>query len=145
MTRDAPDSRQPAGGADEHEDIESRLSDYYEGQLSDEDAAAVEAHLEACAACREAYRELEETVEALLGLHRMAKPQRFKDEVQQTIRRRSAGRFFGRRALGDRIPFELLAILALLVGLLVYGMLRASETGSLTPPSRGADVEQLTD
>jgi anti-sigma factor RsiW len=145
MTRDARDSRpridRAPGTGDEHELTESRLSDYYEGQLSDEEAAEVKVHLEACAACREAYRELEETVETLARLHRMAKPQRFKDDVQQMIHRRSAGRFFGRRALGDRVPFELLAILALILGLAVYGMLRTSETGSLTPPSRGGDVE----
>ena len=48
------------------------------------------------------------------GLHRMAAPQDFGSRVEETIHRRSAGRFFGRRFLGGRLPVEPLAIAALL-------------------------------
>ncbi len=141
MTRDEAESGERREPADEHEATVARLSDYYEGLLCEAEAAEVAAHLEACAACRAAYQELEEAVGALAGLHRMAAPQRFERSVEETIHRRSAGRFFGRRALGDRVPLEFLAILAIALGLAVYGMLRTSETGSLAP-SRGGEVEQ---
>jgi hypothetical protein len=61
----------------------------------------------------------------------MPAPQHFGDGVAETIRRRSQGRFFGRKAFGDRIPFEWLAIAALILGLLVYLVIRSSDTGSL--------------
>lgn len=67
----------------------------------------------------------------LSGLHRMPAPTSFGKEVTETIRRRSAGRFFGRKAFGDRVPFELLAIVALTIALLAWLLVRASDTGSL--------------
>lgn len=126
-----------AAGGGEHDEALARLSDYYEGLLGRDEAAEVRAHLQECAACQAAYRELEQTVGALSSLGRRAAPAHFEEGVQSTLHRRSAGRFFGRRAFGDRIPLEILAVLALLLGLAVYGLLRASETGSLAPPEDG--------
>jgi hypothetical protein len=77
-------------------------------------------------------------VGALSGLHRMAAPDRFEAQVEETIRRRSGGRFFGRKAFGDRVPFEVLAVLALVAGLLVYYMVYSSNTGSLKYEPRPA-------
>lgn len=62
---------------------------------------------------------------------RMPAPQKFEDLVTDTIRRRSGGRFFGPRRLGDRVPFVLLAVIALVLGLIVFFGIRASDTGSL--------------
>ncbi len=126
-------AKQPPCGHD------AALADYYEGLLPEAEAKDLEAHLEACEACQAAYRELENTARALSELSRRPAPEAFPKGVAETIRRRSGGRFFGRRALGDRIPVELLAIAALLVALAVYGWLRASETGSLAPPGENGD------
>lgn len=147
--RDTPEPAEPGGDnpesglreedrpADQHGAALTRLSDYHDGLLPEVEAREVDAHLERCADCRAASQELEQTVGALAGLHRMAAPQQFDKAVEETIHRRSAGRFFGRRAFGDRIPLELLAIVALALALAIYGMLRASETGSLAPRSGG--------
>lgn len=62
---------------------------------------------------------------------RMPAPQRFEDLVTDTIRRRSGGRFFGPKKLGDRVPFVFLALVALVLGLIVFFAIRASDTGSL--------------
>jgi hypothetical protein len=62
---------------------------------------------------------------------RMPAPQRFEDLVTDTIRRRSGGRFFGPKKFGDRVPFVFLAIVALVLGLIVFFGIRASDTGSL--------------
>lgn len=67
----------------------------------------------------------------LSGLHRRPAPPDFGKDVTETIRRRSAGRFFGRKAFGDRVPFELLAIVAFTIALLAWLLLRSSDTGSL--------------
>jgi hypothetical protein len=73
----------------------------------------------------------------LSGLHRRPAPPDFGKDVTETIRRRSAGRFFGRKAFGDRVPFELLAIVALTIALVAWMLVRSSDTGSLryqSPP-----------
>jgi hypothetical protein len=72
----------------------------------------------------------EEYEQAMAKLHKMSAPQSFADDVEESIRRRSAGRFFGRKAFGDRVPFEVLAIVALIVGLAVFLLIRSSQTGS---------------
>ncbi len=73
----------------------------------------------------------ENPLEELSGLHKMSAPDCFEANVTETIRRRSGGRFFGPKRLGDRVPFVLLAVVALLLGLLAFAVLRASDTGSL--------------
>lgn len=55
----------------------------------------------------------------------------FSTDIESTIRRRSDGRFFGRKAFGERIPYELIAILILALGIGMYFVLRSSPTGSL--------------
>src|SRR5688572_18096204 len=92
-----------------HEELEAQLSDYVDGSLGAEQRQALELHLAECADCKAALAELRQTMNALSGLNRVAAPQDFDRAVAETIRRRSRGRFFGRRALGDRVPFELLA------------------------------------
>lgn len=130
-------SQQPQNDA--HDEIEAKLSDYVEGNLSAAEAASVEEHLRGCAPCREALEAVKETVNALSGLHKIPAPPHFDRDVAETIRRRSGGRFFGRRAFGDRVPLEVLAILALALGLALYFFLRRSDTGSLRPFDRGSE------
>jgi anti-sigma factor RsiW len=119
-----------------HDEFEARLSELADGTLAAEDKRALEEHLETCSSCRDDLAELRRTMDALSGLNRIAAPENFDHEVTETIRRRSRGRFFGRRTLGDRVPFELLALLALALGLALYFFLRESDTGSLRPFDR---------
>jgi anti-sigma factor RsiW len=119
---------------DDCESIAARLSDYVDETLTPADRDAVDRHLTGCARCREELDDAQEAVRALSGLHKMSAPQDFDRGVEQTIHRRSAGRFFGRRAFGDRVPFELLAVLAFGVALAVYALVRASATGSVDSP-----------
>lgn len=130
---------------DGHEEIEGKLSDYVEGSLSADDTAAVEEHLRGCPSCTEALAGVKETVNALSGLHKIPAPPHFERDVAETIRRRSGGRFFGRRAFGDRVPLELLAIVALVLGLALYFFLRQSDTGSLRPFDRGSSRPASSD
>lgn len=73
----------------------------------------------------------EEYRQTVSQLVRVSAPTSFKHDVEETIRQRSGGRFFGRKAFGDRIPYEILAIAVLLIGLAAYLVLRSSTTGSL--------------
>ncbi len=110
--------------ADAHASFEDDFSDYYEGSLAAARRAELEGHLASCARCREEYDRFRETVAQVALLGRAEAPSRFDDRVADTIHRRSAGRFFGRRAFGDRVPFELLAGLALAALLAIYLLLR---------------------
>jgi anti-sigma factor RsiW len=124
MTDPAPDKHP-------HPDIEAELSDLIENTLPPERQREIEAHLAGCEACRLAYEELRDTVSALSGLHRMGAPQHFERGVEETIRRRSQGRFFGRKTFGDRVPLELIAVIVLVLGLVAFFLLWSSHTGSL--------------
>jgi anti-sigma factor RsiW len=127
MTDPAPDTTRPEA----HPEIEVEFTDLLEQTLSAERQREVEAHLEGCEGCRLAYDEFRETVSALSVLHKMGAPQHFEREVEETIHRRSRGRFFGRKTFGDRVPFKLIAVLVLAFGLLLYSLLWTSRTGSL--------------
>ena len=109
---------------DEHARFEADFSDYYDGTLEPGRRAALEAHLSGCARCRGEYDKLREAVAQVSLLGRAAAPRDLEDRVASTIHRRSAGRFFGRRAFGDRVPFELLAVIALAILIAVYFLSR---------------------
>jgi anti-sigma factor RsiW len=116
-----------------HEEIEEQLSDLHDGTLDEAARAQVLAHLEGCPACRTAYQDLERTLAALGSIKASAAPppEAFSRQVEETIHRRSAGRFFGRRTLGDRVPFGVLLVVALAVLLTIVLLLWGSTTGSL--------------
>ena len=77
------------------------------------------------------FTEVSETRKHLSGLRKAHAPSSFAEDVAETINKRSAGRFFGRRTFGDRVPFGALLVVAL-AGLVVIGyILWSSSTGSL--------------
>lgn len=115
---------EPTGkDGDEHAAVEADFSDHYENSLSAERTRAVEAHLATCERCRGEYDRFRNALGALSGLLRVPAPPHFEDQVAETIHRRSAGRFFGRRAFGDRVPFELVAVVALIGMAAAYWLL----------------------
>src|SRR5262249_8356824 len=119
---------------DEQEAFEAASSEYPEKSLPAERAREVDAHLQSCDRCRAEYARFRDTVGMISGLDRVPAPTRFEREVEATIHRRSAGRFFGRRAFGDRVPFELLAAIGLLLVVAVVLLLRWSPTGTVHDP-----------
>ena len=113
------------------DEILAKVSDYLDGALPAGDRAEVARHIAEDEAWRRAHDELQETRNALSGMRKAHAPATFAEDVTHTIHARSAGRFFGRKTLGDRVPFTALLALALL-GLCVIGYLMwSSQTGSL--------------
>jgi anti-sigma factor RsiW len=133
---DSPDVR----AADSVEDeIIATLSDYHEGSLAAERRAEVEAKLASDPAWQAIDAELRAEPPPLAKLGKVAAPAELASAVTETIHRRSAGRFFGKRALGDRLPVGvLLVIAALLLGAMSLVWCR-STTGSLRAP-RGTEA-----
>lgn len=121
----------PDGAAEIDDAILAKVSDYLDGALAGAEREEVAARIAGDPVWQRAHAELRETRDALSGLRRAHAPSSFADHVEHTIHRRSAGRFFGRRTLGDRVPFGVLLAIAL-AGLLVIGyVLWSSSTGSL--------------
>ena len=126
---------EPPTSPDEHDDIDeailAKVSDYLDGALGGAERGDVASKIAGDPTWQRAHAELTETRKYLSGLRKAHAPSSFAEGVAETIHQRSAGRFFGRRTLGDRVPFGVLLVVAL-AGLLVIGyILWSSSTGSL--------------
>ena len=79
------------------DEIIAVISDYLDGTLPAERRAEVAGKVASDPDWKRAHEELASTRDALSGLQKARAPQTFDQEVTGAIRRRSAGRFFGRR------------------------------------------------
>jgi len=124
------------------DEFDAKLFDYYEGTLPVDQRAEVERRL-AARGEPTASPDLKEYQSGLnvLRAARPSAPPTFTSDVTETIHRRSAGRFFGRRTFGDRIPFGLVLIIGLVIGLIVAAILWSSSTGSLKVPRNPTSSE----
>ena len=113
----------------ELDETEQLFSDYYEDSLDASARAKFDARIAEDASFAQAYKEFVHTMEMLSGMHKVSAPMHFDKKVEDTIHRRSGGRFFGRRAFGQRIPYEVLAIVVMLLAGAIYWMGRTSATG----------------
>jgi anti-sigma factor RsiW len=127
-----PSSRAPGDNADDlDEAIVAALSDYLDGALTGAERAEVERKIADDPVWKRAHGELAGTRQFLSGLRKAHAPSSFAEDVAETIHLRSAGRWFGRRTLGDRVPFGALVAIALVgIAVLAY-VLWSSSTGSL--------------
>ncbi len=113
------------------DEIIAAVSDYLDGALPQERRAEVARKVASDPDWKRAHDELASTRDALSGLQKARAPERFDQDVTGTIHRRSAGRFFGRRTLGDRVPFGVLLVVALVVLVPIAYVLWSSTTGTL--------------
>ncbi len=116
---------------DVEDEIIATLSDYLDGALPAGRTAEVEAKLASDPDWKRVHGELVETRDALSGLQKARAPETFAQDVTDVIHKRSAGRFFGRRTLGDRVPFGVLLVFAVIALGIIGFALYSSSTGSL--------------
>ncbi len=133
-----PTPRPPSGADADAERLEAMLSDYVEGTLSLAERQELEARLAEDPALREQLEETRAAHDALRRLNKTPAPEELGKKVEELIHRRSAGRFFGRRAFGDRVPFGVLLVVALVALVALAALLWSSTTGSLRPEPRDA-------
>lgn len=128
-TKDIPEASEESAEKSEFDANVDLFSEYYEESLPAEKQAELKKLIAEEERYTKAYADFEKTMELLSGMHKMSAPMDFDKKVEETIHRRSDGRFFGRKAFGDRIPYELLAIIVMLLAGFVYWMGRTSGTG----------------
>lgn len=127
--------------------VVARVSDYLDGALTGTERAEVAGKIASDATWKRAHDELTETRNYLSGLRKAHAPPSFAEHVTETIHQRSAGRFFARKTLGDRVPFGALLVFALAGLLVIAYVLWSSTTGSLKvdrahdrPPAAGSSA-----
>jgi hypothetical protein len=123
------------------------VTDYLDGTLTGAAKADVEAKINSGKpedrAWKQTHDEMREARDMISGIRERKEkaPETFVEDVTATIHKRSAGRFFARRTLGDRVPFGVLLVLAAIaLGVVAY-LMRSSPTGSLKvakPPAQSA-------
>ena len=139
----------------DHEELESNVAAWVLGALDREEADAVQAHVEGCAACRETAVRLQRAVTALpLVVEEVAAPARLRARVLAAAATSSGSTVASRRVrqkvapparsrvvapLFDRLPVYAAAaavVVALVVGLVAGEV--AGRSGQTTPPSQVA-------
>lgn len=113
--------------------IDERASDWVEGTLSGPERERFERELEADPELAREIKDFERVVGALRALPPAEAPPDFLRAVQHRIRRRSRGRYFGRRELTRvRFPYEAV-INGILLGLLMAVYIIAMPPADGTP------------
>lgn len=126
--------------ADEDEAI-ATLSDYLDGILPADRVAYVKEKLANDPLWKQTHEELREVRNNLSGLQKARAPEKFNEDVTATIHKRSAGRFFAKRTLGDRVPLGVLLIVGVIVLVIVGAILWTSSTGSLKRDKHGTEPQ----
>ncbi len=134
-------------GTDEKDDIDdeivAKVSDYLDGLLKGAERDEVAKKIETDPAWKEAHADMVENRKFMSGMQkaRIASPQTFTDDITDTIHKRSKGRFFGRKTLGDRVPFNAILIVAIIALATVGYFMWSSQTGSLKADHKPAPTQ----
>lgn len=117
--------------SEEYEEQSRLFEDYEDDNLSINDREEFEQRLEEDEEFLRDYRTFQNTQAVLASMGKHEKHSGFGERVSAEIHNRSGGRFFGRRGFGDKIPFELLTIVVLVLAFLLTMVLRNSDFGYL--------------
>lgn len=78
-------------------DIFARLSEYLDGELSPEECAHFEKHIEGCAPCVEFVNSLKKSIQAAHGFHSPAAPEHIAPEAESRLKEAWAAALARRR------------------------------------------------
>ena len=113
------------------DEIVAKVSDYLDGMIKGAERDEVAKKIETDPAWKQTHADIVENRKFMSGLQKERAPVTFTDDVTGTINKRSKGRFFARKTLGDRVPFNALLIVAIIAMAAVGYLMWASTTGSL--------------
>jgi anti-sigma factor RsiW len=113
------------------DEIVAKVSDYLDGLLKGAERDEIAKKIETDPAWKQTHADIVENRKFMSGMRKARAPESFTNEVTETIAKRSQGRFFGRKTLGDRVPFNALLVVAMLALAAVGYLMWSSQTGSL--------------
>ena len=116
---------------DVDDEVIIKVTDYLDGSLSAAEREDVAKKIASEPAWKQTHDEMVEARKMISGMRKAKPPETFVEDVTGTINKRSGGAFFGRRTLGDRVPFGVLLILAIVALAVIAFLMRSSSTGSL--------------
>jgi len=123
----------------EEQELEE-FSEYFEGLLSEEKRQALEERWKTDTQLTTRYQAFVQTMEALRAMQTPA-PIDVQAKVKESIHKRSGGRFFGKRAFGERIPYELIATAFMFFALGIMWLARSpKEAPKDIPPQESQEV-----
>lgn len=106
---------------------------YFEGDMTAEERSSFERRLEHDQGFRRDYEEFLKLVAGLRALPFEFAPDDFVEKVQSRIRTRSQGRFFAENYLtSTHVPYEVIALVMLVVMAAAYMMMESPRDASLT-------------
>ena len=112
-------------------EVVAKVSDYLDGMLKGTERDEVAKKIESDPAWKQTHADMVENRKFMSGMQKARAPATFTEDVTGTIHKRSKGRFFARKTLGDRVPFNALLIVAIVAMAAVGYLMWSSQTGSL--------------
>jgi anti-sigma factor RsiW len=119
----------------DHDRAKDLFTQYHEGDLGDEDLAELERHLEGCEECRAEWETYRKTIDGVSGLFELTAPDGFTRAVEQKIRKRSRGRFFGEQRPFS-MWFAIVSFILILLFILAYLVMTYSTDISIVGESQ---------
>jgi anti-sigma factor RsiW len=120
------------------DEVVAKVSDYVDGLLKGTERDDVAKKIESDPVWKQTHADMVENKKFMSGMHKARAPATFTEDVTGTIHKRSAGRFFGRKTLGDKVPFNVIAVIAIVALAAVGYLMWASQTGSLKTEQKQA-------
>lgn len=114
----------------DHERAISLFSDYHDCELDEPTVCELESHLAECAKCNAEWKSFQAAISGVSGLMQISPAEDVVSSVQQKIRKRSAGKFYGKNR-GDDTRFALISFILVLVFMMAYLLLEVVSTISI--------------
>jgi anti-sigma factor RsiW len=103
----------------DHDRARKLFTAYHDGELAADEVGELESHLAGCEACSAEWDIYRRTIEEISGLHKFAAPVGITEAVEQKIKRRSRGRFFGEQR-SFSTQFAIVSFILILLFMLAY-------------------------
>lgn len=129
----------------DHDRARELFTEYHDGELTADEVEALESHLAGCEACSMEWDTYRRTIEEISGLHMFAAPEGLTEAVEQKIKRRSKGRFFGEQR-SFSTQFAIVSFILILLFMLAYLVMTevteitVLEDGGKTPTAQERDA-----
>ena len=115
----------------EHSDIEQTFDEYIDQTMTEDERSRFEKRLEEDSSLKQKFVLFQKSRNALFELGLSNDSNQLKDKVANSIHKKSGGRFFGKKTLGDKVPVGWIVALILFV-LVVFALtFSQSEFGGL--------------